>query len=157
MAGRRTELALLAAALERVRETRAPALVTVVGTPGIGKSRLLAELDPQGARVLAGRSLPYGAGVSFWALGEMVKGLAGILENDSPGEAAGKLAALLADTVSDAADAEWVLRHVTGLVGAGPADTATTGDRRAQEFAAWRTLLEALTEERALILLSTST
>ena len=89
LAGRRTELALLAAALERVRETRAPALFTVVGPPGIGKSRLLAELDRQGARVLAGRSLPYGPGLSFWALGEMIKSLAGILESDSSPVAAG--------------------------------------------------------------------
>ena len=153
LAGRRTQLALLAAALERVREARAPALFTVVGPPGIGKSRLLAELDPQGARVLSGRSLPYGPGVSFWALGEMVKSVAGVLESDSTADAAGKLAALVADTVSDATDAEWVLRHVTGLVGAGSADAASAGDRRSQDFAAWRTLLEALAEERALILL----
>ncbi len=152
LAGRRAELALLGAALERVRESRAPALVTVIGPPGIGKSRLLAELDPQGARVLGGQSLPYGAGVSFWAFGEMVKGLAGILESDSPDDAAGKLAALVADAVSDSAEAEWVLRHATGLVGAGAGDGGATGDRRTQEFAAWRTLLEALAGERALVL-----
>ncbi|MDA0158838.1 AAA family ATPase [Solirubrobacter ginsenosidimutans] len=152
LAGRRAELALLAAGLERVCETRAPALFTVVGPPGIGKSRLLAELDPQGARVLTGRSLPYGPGLSFWALGEMVKRLAGVLESDSTADAGGKLAALVADTVSDASAAEWVLRHATGLVGAGPTDAVPAGDRRAQEFAAWRTLLEALAEERTLIL-----
>jgi hypothetical protein len=62
--------------------------------------------------------------------------ISGQLESDSAARAAEKLAALVADTVSDAADAEGGLQHVARLVGAGPADAASTGDRREEEFAA---------------------
>ena len=77
---------------------RSPQLVTLVGVPGIGKSRLVAELFRPSTRTREliywrqGRSLPYGDGVTFWALAEMVKAQAGILETDSPDEAAEKLA-----------------------------------------------------------------
>ena len=65
---------MLASALERVRAERSPQLVTLVGVPGIGKSRLVYELSQviEGEAELIywrqGRSLPYGEGVSFWAL-----------------------------------------------------------------------------------------
>ena len=79
------------ATLSRARsESASPQLVTLVGSPGIGKSRLLFELwsaldkDSTAIRYWRqGRSLPYGEGVSFWALGEMVKAQAGILESDA--------------------------------------------------------------------------
>ena len=76
---------------------RSPQLVTLVGVPGIGKSRLVYELfelvdaEPELISWRQGRSLPYGEGVSFWALGEMVKAQAGILESDAPDEAERKL------------------------------------------------------------------
>src|SRR5438067_1414134 len=79
LVGRDREVELLVAALERAVGERTPQLVTLVGVPGIGKSRLLAELFhaiERGQRLVTwrqGRSLPYGEGVSFWALGEMVK------------------------------------------------------------------------------------
>ena len=74
---------------------RAAQLVTLVGVPGIGKSRLVWELmqaverDPDFITWRQGRSLPYGEGVTFWALGEMVKAQAGILDTDTA-EAAGR-------------------------------------------------------------------
>src|SRR5262249_51244959 len=152
LAGRRTELALIAAALERVGETRSPALVTVAGPPGLRKSRPPAGLRPPGARAPAGRPPPPRAGGGFLAAGGVVTGLAGVPESDSSADASARLAALVADTVSDAADAEWVLRHAAGLVGAGAGQAESAGERRAEEFAAWRALLEALAEERALLL-----
>jgi DNA-binding SARP family transcriptional activator len=85
LVGRERELALLSDALERVCESSSPALATVVGPPGIGKSRLAYELvlraesAHDSPRVLRGRSLPYGAEASFWALGEIVKSLFGIV------------------------------------------------------------------------------
>ena len=66
-------------ALERARAAREPQLVTLVGVPGIGKSRLVYELfrtvedDQELIPWRQGRSLPYGEGVAFWALGEIVK------------------------------------------------------------------------------------
>ena len=96
--GASSELGQLTHALERARDTRDPQLVTIVGVPGMGKSRLVQELslvverDPELIRWRQGRSLPYGEGVSFWALGEMVKAEAGILETDSAEAARAKLA-----------------------------------------------------------------
>ncbi len=75
LVGRDQELEQLREALARARDEKAPQLVTLVGPPGIGKSRLVYELS-QGNRGFAwrsGRCLPYGDGVAFWALGEIVK------------------------------------------------------------------------------------
>ena len=82
-------------------------LVTVTGEPGVGKSRLVREFrafvdwQPERARWRQGRCLPYGEGITFWALGEIVKSQAGILESDSPHEASEKLAAAIAAIVED--------------------------------------------------------
>ena len=88
--GRRRELDFLTDALARAREERAPQLVTLVGVPGIGKSRLVYELscvaDAEEELIFwrQGRSLPYGEGVTYWALAEMAKAHAGILDTDAP-------------------------------------------------------------------------
>ena len=79
LVGRIRELDQLLGALARARAEREPQLVTIVGVPGMGKSRLVQELsaaierEPELIRWRQGRSLPYGQGVSYWALGEMVK------------------------------------------------------------------------------------
>ena len=91
LVGRQRELDFLTDALTRAREERAPQLVTVVGVPGIGKSRLVYELsravdaDPEIIYWRQGRSLPYGDGVTYWALAEMAKAQAGIFETDTSG------------------------------------------------------------------------
>ena len=83
LVGRERELALLRDALDRSRHQDEPQLVTLVGEPGIGKSRLVHELFvhiegmPELIAWRQGRCLPYGDGVSYWALGEMVKAEAG--------------------------------------------------------------------------------
>jgi class 3 adenylate cyclase len=105
LVGRERERDLLADALERARSEQSAQLVTLVGVPGIGKSRLVAELfqileaDPDLINWRQGRSLPYGERVSFWALGEIVKAHAGILESDDAATAAEKLDAM-ADTLT---------------------------------------------------------
>ena len=82
-----TSSIFLVDALQRARRPFEPQLVTLVGVPGIGKSRLLYELWPRrgrgrGAHHLAAGSLsPLRRGVAFWALGEIVKAQAGILES----------------------------------------------------------------------------
>ena len=145
LVGRQRELDVLVGALERARGEREPQVVTLVGVPGIGKSRLVWELfqvvdaDPELITWRQGRSLPYGEGVSFWALGEMVKAHAGILETDSPEEVERKLMA---------AGGGPHLRPLVGLtVGA-----ELGGDRRVEAFAAWRGFLEAIAEEGPLVL-----
>jgi hypothetical protein len=126
--------------------------------PGIGKSRLLYELsqiadaDAELISWRQGRSLPYGEGVSFWALAEMVKAQAGILENDTAGEAEAKLASMTVDVVSGRPDADWVHGHLGALVGLGRGGMLVSSDRRGEVFAAWRHFFEALAELRPLVL-----
>jgi predicted ATPase/class 3 adenylate cyclase len=157
LVGRQRELGVLREALVRVRAERTPQLVTLVGVPGIGKSRLLYELsqitDAEADLISwrQGRSLPYGEGVSFWALAEMVKAQAGILEDDPPDQAGAKLAQMTADVMRGAADADWVHRHLGSLVGLGSGGVPAGGDRN-EMFAAWRHFFEALAERRPLVL-----
>ena len=75
MVGRGDELAMLLATYTRAVETRSPQLVTILGLPGIGKSRLAHELlegVASEARVLVGRCLPYGEGITFWPVKEIL-------------------------------------------------------------------------------------
>jgi class 3 adenylate cyclase/tetratricopeptide (TPR) repeat protein len=153
LVGRRREAAVLADALDRVREERSAQLVTLVGEPGIGKSRLIYELfqriesDPQLIWWRQGRSLPYGDGVSFWALGEVVKAHAGILDTDPPQAAEEKLVA----AVAALEDADWIAGQLRALVGLG--GEAELGEsRRSEAFAAWLRFFEGLAEQRPLVL-----
>ena len=152
LVGREREVTLLTETLVRVREERSPQLVTLVGVPGIGKSRLVYELFAEVGRGTEltywrqGRSLPYGDGVTFWALAEMVKAQAGILETDSAEEVERKLTASV-----DAADSEWIVKHLRPLAGLA-ADANVSADGRAEAFAAWRRFFEALAETRPLVL-----
>jgi class 3 adenylate cyclase/tetratricopeptide (TPR) repeat protein len=158
LVGRDRELGVLRDALARVREERSVQLVTVAGVPGIGKSRLLYELwqttgaDSSPINWRLGRSLPYGEGVTYWALAEMTKAQAGILESDTAEQAEAKLAAMTAEVVPGAADADWVLRHLRVLAGLGDDGAPFGGDRRGEAFAAWRYFVEALAESRPLAL-----
>jgi class 3 adenylate cyclase/tetratricopeptide (TPR) repeat protein len=156
--GRDRELSVLRDALERARDDRKPQLVTLVGSPGIGKSRLVYELFKlieQGAWGLVfwrhGRSLPYGEGVSFWAFAEMVKAQAGILETDSDERAADKLGPAVSQLLGDETEAQWIESHLRPLVGL-EAERELRADHRSEAFAAWRRFLEALAEHRPLVL-----
>jgi len=152
--GRDHELALLRETYARVRRDETVQLVTLVGEPGVGKTRILRELaqwlDDQPDLVYwrQGRCLPYGEGITFWALGEIVKAQAGILESDTSEEAAAKLAAAAADAVP-AADREWVQARLAALVGSSEAATAS----REETFTAWRIFLEGVAAVRPLVML----
>jgi class 3 adenylate cyclase/ATP/maltotriose-dependent transcriptional regulator MalT len=84
LVGRDAELELLHNTYERAIRNRRAHLFTVYGDPGVGKSRLAREFVEglEGATILAGRSLPYGEGVTYWSLAEMVKSAAGITDDD---------------------------------------------------------------------------
>jgi class 3 adenylate cyclase/tetratricopeptide (TPR) repeat protein len=157
LVGRQRELGVLRDALARVRAERTPQLVTLVGVPGIGKSRLLYELSKIAdaeAELISwrqGRCLPYGERMSFGAVAELVKAQAGILEGDPPGQAGAKLTAMTADVMSGAADAGWVARHLGALAGLGSGGVTAGGDRN-EVFAAWRQFFEALAERLPLVL-----
>jgi class 3 adenylate cyclase/tetratricopeptide (TPR) repeat protein len=151
LVGRERERALLEAALSRARAERQPQLVTLVGAPGVGKSRLIYELwrivdaDPELIAWRQGRSLPYGQGIAFWALSEIVKAQAGILETETADEAAERLGAAVRALVPSE-DVAWVERSLRPLVGlAGESDQSE--ERHAMTFAAWRRFFEALAEQ----------
>jgi len=155
--GRDHELGLLRALYARAAREKSAQLVTVSGEPGVGKSRLVRELhafvdwQPEEARWRQGRCLPYGDGITFWALGEIVKSQAGILESDRPPEAADKLAAAIGTIIGDPAERDWLRTRLGLLVGAGaPGGGDPAG--RSESFAAWRRFLEALAHDRPLVL-----
>jgi len=85
MVGRDIELQQLLDAFERARELSSCQIITVLGLAGVGKSRLTRELLSRlgdGPLVLAGSCLPYGDGITFWPVAEMVKHAAGIEDID---------------------------------------------------------------------------
>jgi predicted ATPase len=151
LVGRELEKSLLIGTLERATQQRSVQLVTIVGEPGVGKSRLVAELfaylktKPELTRWRQGRCLPYGEGITFWALGEIVKAEAGILESDSAEVAAGKLEAAIS---SDEAERQWLLQRLVPLVGV----EASSPAERQELFTAWRRFLEGLAAARPSVL-----
>ena len=157
LVGREQELDVLRDALGRVRQSRTSQLLTLVGVPGIGKSRLLYELrqmveaDPELITWRQGRCLAYGDGITLWALGEIVKAQAGIHEQDPPAEAAAKVQRAVEDAVEDKTDAGWVEPHLLTLVGLA-AGSELGRDRRGEAFSAWRHFFEALAHQRPLVL-----
>jgi DNA-binding SARP family transcriptional activator/class 3 adenylate cyclase len=154
--GRQDELDLLKRSYARAVRDSAVQLVTITGEPGVGKSRLVREfaafLDAQEELVAwrQGRCLPYGEGITFWALGEVVKAEAGILESDDPQAAGAKLAAAVAVTVQEPAERDWVTTKLAPLVGLGSESGGVV--ERSEAFAAWRSFLEAVAARRPLVL-----
>jgi class 3 adenylate cyclase/tetratricopeptide (TPR) repeat protein len=152
--GRSGELSLLQGLFERVLRDQTPQLVTLSGEPGVGKSRLTREFRtfiddlPDLVSWRQGRCLPYGEGITFWALGEIVKSHAGILENDAPAEAAAKLAVAV-EVVEDEREREWIQARLGPLVGLGD-ETAVA--ERDESFAAWRSFLESVAATRPFVL-----
>ena len=154
LVGRKEELSLVLDTLARARRDRALQLVTLVGVPGIGKSRLIWELeralddDPGLLTWRRGRCLPYGDGVTYWALGEMLKAQAAILETDDVVTVERRLHGAVRAVLPDAAEANWVESHLRRLLTLEPA----AGVGRDETFAAWRRFFEALADDRPLVL-----
>jgi class 3 adenylate cyclase/tetratricopeptide (TPR) repeat protein len=157
LVGRDEEVDALRDALSRARRRHEPQLVTVVGVPGIGKSRLVSEAfrivdeDEEIITWRQGRCLPYGEGISYWALGEMAKAQAGVLETDSAAETEAKLIAAITALLPDADDSVWVAGHLRPLLGLAT-DAMAGGDDRGEAFAAWRRFCESLAEQRPTVL-----
>jgi class 3 adenylate cyclase/tetratricopeptide (TPR) repeat protein len=155
LVGRELEQTLLQGTYERTVRDASVQLVTVVGEPGIGKTRLLAELraivESEPVSWRQGRCLPYGEGITFWALGEILKAQTGILESESPEEAGGKLAAAVEAVVAEGSERDWFTARLAPLVGARIPELAGTAERE-ESFMAWRRFVEALATQRPLVL-----
>jgi class 3 adenylate cyclase/tetratricopeptide (TPR) repeat protein len=128
-------------------------LVSVIGPAGIGKTRLAWEflkyIDGLVETVWFhnGRSPAYGEGISFWALGEMVRERCRLLETDDAATTRAKVAEALATHVPDADERRWIEPALLALLGV---ETAASGSE--QLFAAWRTFFERLSTTAPVVL-----
>src|SRR6185436_11615086 len=153
--GRDDDLALLQSTYARTLREVSTQLVTIMGEPGVGKTRLTAEfrrwVDDQPEIVFwrQGRSLPYGEGITYWALGEMIKAQAGILESDGRDQAAAKLDVAVDEVAADDDERDWLRSSLAPLVGA--SDMVASSERD-ETFTAWRRFIEGVAAQRPLIL-----
>jgi predicted ATPase/class 3 adenylate cyclase len=152
--GRSAELRLLKDLFHASADESRARLVSVVGVAGIGKSRLSREFEKHLEGVAQdvwwhrGRCLSYGDGVAFWALAEMVRSRAKILEEEDPSGSTMKLRAMLDAHILDTDERAWVeprLQHLLGL-------TDRTAPDREDLFAAWRRFFERLAEQGPLVM-----
>jgi class 3 adenylate cyclase/tetratricopeptide (TPR) repeat protein len=145
LVGRERELGLLQEAFDRsIAESRC-ALVTVIGMPGVGKSRLVHEFvasTADRALIMRGRCLPYGEGITFWPIVNVVHEAARITEHDSPEEARSRIEALL----PEGADRTILRDRVAAAVGLGEATWSIQ-----ETFWAIRKLFESVASDRPLI------
>jgi len=155
--GRGHELELLRRTYGRAIDEAIPQLVTIVGEPGVGKTRLLVEFateladGPVRPVVRRGHCLHYGEGITFWALGELLKEEAGILESDRSTTVMGKLSEAVAAVVPDPSEREWITAQLAPLVGVAGSVRTVSRDR-SESFAAWRRFLELLAARAPLVI-----
>ena len=146
MVGRQRPSRLLADAFDQMRSERVCHLFTVLGSAGVGKSRLIREFLSElgdSALVLRGRCLSYGEGITYWPIADVVRQAAGLTDEESDEQVALKIGRLIADD-QDRPKAARRLAELVGRVegGAGPEET----------FWAVRTLLESLARDKPVVL-----
>jgi class 3 adenylate cyclase/tetratricopeptide (TPR) repeat protein len=145
LVGRQPELGSLERILGEVQATSSSALVTMVGVAGVGKSRVTAEFlrTVEGrATVVEGRCLPYGEGITFWPIAEVLRDAAGVSDLDSAEDAGTKIGSLL----DGDPEGRRIARRLAPLLGA--TDSAATIQ---ETFWAVRKLFEHLAAERPLV------
>ena len=153
--GRDEELRLLKEVIASVGRDRRTRLVSITGAGGIGKSRLAWELEKYIDGISEpiywhrGRSPAYGEGITFWALGEMVRRRCGLVETDDVGVTRARIAATVAEFVERDDDRRWVEPALLTLLGLEP---APAGGRDVL-FAAWRIFFERIAGRGTTILL----
>jgi hypothetical protein len=145
LVGRKNELAIAEQAFERAVREQSCSLFTVFGSAGVGKSRLTQEVirsvEPR-ATVSRGRCLPYGRGITFWPVIEIVHGVAGLNDGDSAEKARGAVRKLLADED----DADLIVERVVQVMGLGEEEV-----RAEETFWAVRKLFESLARRAPLV------
>ena len=150
--GRDEELRLLKDLFHATGRERRARLVSVIGPAGIGKSRLAWEFTKYLDGVTEdiywhdGRSPSYGEGITFWALGEMVRDRAGLAESDDEATTRRKIAESVAAIVADETERRWIESALLALLGYGASLGAD------QMFAAWRTYFERLAATGSVVM-----
>jgi class 3 adenylate cyclase/tetratricopeptide (TPR) repeat protein len=153
LVGRDPDLRLLKELFHGGIARKAARLVAVTGAAGVGKSRLLRELEIYADGLAdtflwhSGRCLSYGDGVAYWALAEMVRQRLAIAEEASAEEASEKLVLGLARWVPDAGEREFLAPRLGALLG-----VADPGVGRAELFAGWRLFFERLAAHEPVVL-----
>ncbi len=154
LVGRDRELALIVESFEAVASEGRARLVSVLGEAGSGKSRLVWEFFKyidgiqKVVRWHQGRCLSYGEGVAYWALAEMVRARAGIVEEEDATSARAKLRATVAEHVPDDRERRLVeprLAHLLGL-------EQRTAPDRADLFSGWRLFFERIAAVEPVVL-----
>jgi class 3 adenylate cyclase/tetratricopeptide (TPR) repeat protein len=152
--GRGDELRLLKDLFHATGRERRARLVSVIGPGGIGKTRLAWEFTKYLDGLIEpvwwhdGRSPAYGDGISFWALGEMVRRRCGLRETDDEATTRERVAATLAGHVPDPEERRWIEPALLALLGVG--GSATGSD---QLFGAWRTFFERLAATAPVVMI----
>jgi class 3 adenylate cyclase/tetratricopeptide (TPR) repeat protein len=152
--GRERELRLVKELFHASAEQSRAQLVQITGIAGIGKSRLAWEffkyLDGLKEQIWwhRGRCLAYGEGVAYWALAEMVRMRAQILEGEDQDTAREKLAACLELHVPDPEERAWIGPRLANLLGLEEREDTDRQDL----FAAWRLFFERLADKSACVL-----
>jgi predicted ATPase len=150
LVGRDAELEQLSILLTQVAQKQPSCTIVLIsGEPGLGKSRIIGELAtyvdtrPDLITWRQGRCMPYGEGITFWALGEMIRSRAGLRETDDEPTTRAAIAAMLEVHVPDEAERSWI---APALLPAG-----FEGGAAARLFGAWRTFFERLTATRSTV------
>ena len=169
LVGRDYEIGTLESLYERVVRERRPHLVTLIGEAGVGKSRLLTEFErrlgdrPQAPVLRTGRCLPYGSGIVFWALGEVLRDECGIVEADSSEAAWRKLASYVEQALAEGSEqASESPERRAAVIGRslgldvpeeiGQIDAEDPERVRDSFFSALRSLIEAMATRRPVVL-----
>jgi len=153
--GREVELRLLKDLLHQIGDEQRPRLISITGPAGIGKSRLAWEFEKYLDGLVEdvywhrGRAPSYGEGVTFWALGEMVRKRAGLLENDDEATTRTRIHETVHEWVADQKDRDWVEPALLTLLGLEP---APAGGREVL-FAAWRIFFERIARRGTTVML----